>query len=192
MQLKFKTMKNLEKYILICLAILFTNLIFAQKNVGPIQEIPCSSYTPKPQFDKFIGHWKWTSGNDSFEMILKKEKTFNIIASDHSCVDYIIGFHQYSKNGAIIESSLQHQNTNYGAKLKSIFGVGVSPDDVLSAGVDILSNGNHVKMELEYIDANHVKIKSLNTYPGTKLYLPGQTIPSSEITLPQDIILTKQ
>ncbi|WP_123885809.1 DUF6705 family protein [Chryseobacterium indoltheticum] len=185
-------MKNLKKYILIALAVLFTNLSFAQKNLNPIQEIPCSNYTPKPQFDKFTGHWKWTSGNDSFEMVLKKEKTFNILVSDHSCVDYIIGFHQYVKNGIIIESSLQHQNTNFGQNLLSIFGVGVSPDEILSAGVDILSNGNYVKMELEYIDVNHVKIKSLNTYPGTKLHLPGQTIPSSEITLPQDIILTKQ
>ncbi|SUX46134.1 DUF6705 family protein [Chryseobacterium indoltheticum] len=185
-------MKNLKKYILIALAVLFTNLSFAQKNLNPIQEIPCSTYTPDTEMDTFVGNWKWTSGNDSFEILLKKEKVFHSISNDHSCVDRIIGFHQYVKNGTIIESSLQHQNTNFAENLMSIYGYIVAPNQILWAGVDILSNGNHVKMELEYIDANHVKIKSLNTYPGTKLYLPGQTIPSSEITLPQDIILTKQ
>lgn len=186
-------MKNFIKYILIVSAILFSTLTFAQKNLGPIQQIPCSSYTPNNALDKFTGNWKWISGNDSFEIILKKEKIFDILYDDNSCQDVIIGFHQYVKNGVVIESSLQNQTTNFYQKLKSIFGVGVTANgQILWAGVDILSNGNHVKMELEYIDNSHVKIKSLRNYEGSKAYFPGENIPSSEITFPQDIILTKQ
>ncbi|WP_368407658.1 DUF6705 family protein [Chryseobacterium edaphi] len=184
-------MKNISLIILL----LFTSHFAKSQQLSPnvtITPMQCSSYIPNPLMDKFVGHWKWTSSNNSFEMILKKEKTYNIIEDDHSCVDYIIGFHQYIKNGVIIENSLQHQNTNFSQKLKSIFGAGVIPGDILWAGIDNLSTGSHVKMEVEYIDATHIKIKSIKNYPGTKLYLPGETIPSSEITLPQNIILTKQ
>lgn len=183
-------MKNIIKIQISIFMLLLSQLMLSQRAI--INPVPCSSYTPNTLMDKFTGHWKWLSGNDSFEMILKKEKIFNIIKDDNSCLDKIIGFHQYVKNGIVIESSLQNQNSNFNQDLMSIYGSAVIPGDILWAGIDILSNGNNVKMEVEYIDANHIKIISLKNDPGVKLYLPGQVIPSSEITLPQNIILTKQ
>ena len=188
-------MKNLKKYIISTAALFFASLMYSQHgNLGTPVQIQCSSYTQKPELDKFTGHWKWTSGNNSFEMVLKKEKIFSIIGNDHqACEDIIIGFHEYIKNGVLIESSLQHQDTNFSQDFESMTFFGVF-GQILLGGMSNISNlNNNIRMELEYIDSTHLKIKSLTNYQGVKVYLPGQPIPSSEINLIiEGITLTKQ
>lgn len=168
--------------------------MFSQPSSAILQPYQCSSYTPNTELNKFVGNWKWTSGNNSFEMVLKKEKVFKPLDDDQSCEDIIIGFHKYIKNGTEIESSLQNQNSNYSQKLNSISSWSIVINSIeLRGGIDNISNYNNpIKFEFEYIDNNHLKIKSLENFPGTKIYFPGQTIPGSEINLPQNIILTKQ
>jgi len=177
-------MKNLKKYIISTAALFFASLMYSQhENLGTPVQIQCSSYTPSPELDKFTGHWKWISGNNSFEIVLKKEKIFSVIGDTQSCIDVIIGFHEYIKNGVLIESSLQNQDASFNQKLHSITLYGVQ-DQMLLGGIDNLSNlKKPLRMELEYIDSTHLKIKSLMNYEGTKMYLPGQPIPSSEINL---------
>ena len=193
---KRNKMKNLKKYIISAATLFFASLMYSQHgNLGTPVQIQCSSYTPKPELDKFTGHWKWTSGNNSFEMVLKKEKIFNITGDTQACKDVIIGFHEYIKNGVLIESSLQNQNTNFNQDFESIYFPGgyIANNTVIAGGIDILSNGNHARMELEYIDSTHLKIKSLMNYEGAKVYPEGQPIPSSEINLIiEGITLTKQ
>lgn len=185
-------MKNITKIVIAIYAVCAVNFLSAQPADATITLYQCSSYAQKPEMDKYVGTWKWTSGNDSFEIILRKEKVFDISKDDLSCEDVIIGFHKYIKNGVVVESSLQHQNTTFTQRMFSIFGVGEVPGQILWAGLDILSNGNHVKMELKYTDASHLFIKSIKNYQGVQLIPVGTPIPSSEIIFPDNIVLTKQ
>lgn len=182
------------KKIIYTLIVLLSGFMYSQPSSTTIQLLQCSSYTPNSELNKFVGNWKWASGNDSFEMVLKKEKVFDLGKDDQSCEDIIIGFHKYIKNGTIIESTLQNQNSSYALRLNSISSWSIVINSTeLRGGIKNISNYNNpIKFEFEYIDSNHLKIKSLKNFPGTKIYFPGQTIPSNEINLPQDIILTNQ
>ena len=185
-------MKNITKISIAICAVLCVNFLSAQPANATKTLYQCSSYEPKPEIDKYVGTWKWASGNDSFEIILKKEKVFDISEDDLSCIDVIIGFHKYIKNGVVVESSLQHQNTTFTQRLLSIYGSAEVPGQILWTGIDILSNGNYVKMKLKYTDANHLFIKSIENYQGVKIIPVGTPIPSSEIIFPDNIVLTKQ
>ena len=187
-------MKKILKIAFILTMILINNKLIAQPggNATPTL-VPCSFYIQSQELDKFVGTWKWTSGNDSFEIVLKKEKISDLFDED-TCEDIIYGFHEYKKNNNIIESSLQYANTTFVQQKNTIY----SPNFVVNSfelrgGIDNLSKGNNrLKFRFLLIDSNHIEIKSLDNYDGVKAYLPGIPIPPSEINLPIGIILSKQ
>ncbi|MCU7617855.1 hypothetical protein NZ698_11650 [Chryseobacterium sp. PBS4-4] len=115
------------KLFILTLMILPTSVFSQQFNPNTsIASIQCSSYTPNNQFDKFIGTWKWTNGNETLVIVLKKEKVLDVWKED-TCEDVLIGFHKYTKNGIIIESTLENinsfQNQNYIHFIRLDFGM---------------------------------------------------------------------
>ena len=51
--------------------------------------------------NKFVGIWRWSSGNDTVEITLQKQNY-------HNQFQTLCGWHKYVKNGILIESSYQY------------------------------------------------------------------------------------
>jgi len=69
-------------------------------------QIKNGDYLKNENVNKFVGTWKWQSGDTSFIIVLKKEK---ITIKNPSAVfhfDGLEGWHEFEVNGKIIESSL--------------------------------------------------------------------------------------
>jgi hypothetical protein len=63
----------------------------------------------------------------------------------------------------------------------------------IGGGITHISKKNkNIRYEIEYIDATHIKLVSLKNTEGIKLIFPGEPPHDSSISLPQNIILTKQ
>lgn len=150
-----------------------------------------------PNLDKFVGTWKWSSGNDTLTIVLQKqmENTHPTFGSREA----IIGWHRYVKNGQLKESNMQYLGLDYTSYFNS-----QDPDDnkisIIAASrgpvklrmalvMDITNN----KAEYGYLtmltgsttQAEWQIMDSPGVYMG-----PSGTI--GKITLPKRIILTKQ
>ncbi|WP_312171233.1 DUF6705 family protein [Chryseobacterium sp.] len=145
-----------------------------------------------PNADKFMGTWKWQNGNNSLTIIMKKENVL-VPFPENVHADWVIGFHKFVNNGAVIEDSTMFSNANYNDKKNSIVaGSKNGFPNILHGGIYHKSKNKFVEFEIEYIDATHIKLLSLKNRPGLKVSAPGQPPFDWSITLPQNIILTKQ
>ncbi|RCU43354.1 hypothetical protein EIZ47_04040 [Chryseobacterium lacus] len=146
------------------------------------------------ELNKYVGTWKWESNGTSLTIVFKKVNakvpvTMNLYA------DILFGYHQYKVNNTIVEDSLPFINATFNQKKYTIITFGTQPNlppNRISVGFNHPSKNKSVQGEFEYIDANHIKIVSLKNYQGIKVNLPGQPPYDNTITLPQNIILTKQ
>lgn len=114
--------------------------------IGIVFLISCSTIAQMPtppqpngnitnnSLDKFIGTWMWNSGTDTLKLVLKKE---NILLPfpENSRADAIIGFHIFKQGNKIVESSINHVNTNFSDKYFTILGgntVGIdNPNEIV-------------------------------------------------------------
>ncbi len=179
-------MKNLIKIVFLLTSLSITHL-YAQTNFPKDGDNILN-----PNLDKFIGTWHWEDNGKSFTIILKKENIKPLIVQDIRA-DALIGFHKYSSNGVDIENTLQYSNTNYNDKKSSIITFGNSNiPNVIKIGISHSSKNKTVSADIEYIDANHIKIINIENTPGLKINLPGKPPYDWSITLPKNIVLTKQ
>ncbi len=144
--------------------------------------------------NKFIGTWKWEYEKETLIFILKKE---NILHSFGKNIreDMIIGFHDLSKNGQIIETSTQYSYTNYSLKNnKSTIYASTNKHNpnILSGSINHLSKNKTVNFEIEYLDYNKIKLKKIENRGGIKINTQGKPAYDWSISLPQNIILTRQ
>lgn len=143
--------------------------------------------------NKFVGTWLWSSGNNSLQLIIKKENIKNQYLSFDYREDMLIGFHKYINNGNIIENSTQYSNTNYLDKKSTIYGsTKTGNPDEFTGLIRHLSKDKSVWFIIEYIDATHIKLVKLKNTAGIKFRKPTDPPFDGTITLPQNIILTKQ
>ena len=75
---------------LLCLCI--TNVLIAQK------------YNKKPFVDQFVGTWEGSSGGETFRIVISKHKLQSSV-NPQEYADQIVGWHSYSKNNQVVESS---------------------------------------------------------------------------------------
>ncbi len=141
--------------------------------------------------DKFVGTWIWANGNERLVLIFKKE---NILLPLERNVraDILYGFHQYAKNNTVLESSTQYLNTTYTAKKSTLLGGSFDDHNKISGSIQHKTKNKSVKFEIDYVDANHIKLIRLENFQGISITLPGQQPYDSSISLPQNIILIKQ
>lgn len=142
--------------------------------------------------NKFVGDWIWTNGSKSFKIILKKEIIL-LPQGTNITADVIIGFHEFKINGNSIENSTQFINSTLLDNKSTIFGW-TRPDfnNIFVGNIFHQSKNKNINFEIEYIDATHFKLKKLKEIEGVFLIAPGQTAKLSGISLPQNIIFTKQ
>lgn len=150
--------------------------------------------------DKYVGTWKWEENNTSFIIIFKKENIILPPINKNVRADILYGFHKFVNNNSIIENSLDFSNTTYDNKKSSILaglgreGIG---NTLLGSITHLSKNGigggkKTVNFKIEYLNSTHIKLVSLENPQGVKLTRTGQPAYDWSISLPQDIILTKQ
>ena len=142
--------------------------------------------------DKFIGTWKWEDNGQVFRIILKKENV-KIPVNMNLRGDVLYGWHEYIINGSVQESDMQYLNSPFTNKKYSLFSMGSTENsNQIKLGIKHLSKNKSVKALVEYIDSTQIKLVKIEDYPGLKVNLPGKTPFDWSISLPQNIILTKQ
>lgn len=142
--------------------------------------------------DKFVGTWIWANGSESLLLILKKQN-IKLPIGNNIRADALYGFHQYKKNNVLIESSIQYSNLTYSDRKQTISGMGDFdiPNKIGGGITHISKNNKNVRYEIEFIDANHIKLVNLKNPEGIQINFPGQPPYDNSISLPQNIILTK-
>lgn len=141
--------------------------------------------------DKFVGTWIWANGNESLVLIFKKENIL-LPLEGNIRADILYGFHQYAKNNTVLESSTQYLNTTYTTKKSTLLGGSFDDHNKISGSIQHKTKNKSVKFEIDYVDANHIKLIKLDNFQGISITLPGQPPYDSSISLPQNIILIKQ
>ena len=162
--------------------------------------INCKSQVPQNgnnivnnDINKFIGTWNWSSGNNSLQLKFKKENIKNQYLSFDYREDMLIGFHKYINNGNTIENSTQYSNTSYLDGKSTIYGSTKNGNPNQFTGlIQHLSKNKSIWFTIEYIDATHIKLVEFKNTAGIKLRKPNDPPFDGTITLPQNIILTKQ
>ncbi len=102
----------MKKILIIIIVTIITTNLFSQTN-----------YTP-------TGTWKYINGNDTITVIFKSDQ----MTVAGATYPILIGFHKYVKNGVIIESTLQHQSSNYIDNNYSIIILNFEVNDVRNDG----------------------------------------------------------
>lgn len=142
--------------------------------------------------DKFVGTWNWSGNGKSFQLILKKENVL-LPMGNNIKADMLYGFHKYTQNNIVVENSTQYSNTSYTSKKHTVSGMGDhNIPNKIGGGITHISKNKSIRYEIDYLDSTHIKLIKLENSPGIKLNVSGQIPYDSSISLPQDIILTKQ
>lgn len=188
-------MKNIFSLFIIAFITMIPSAIFCQElDTSP------NANNLNPNLDKYVGTWKWEANNKSFKMVLKKQNIVLPPANRNVRADVIYGFHQYTDGMLIVESSMSFSNNSFNDGKRSIFGGlgrGGMGNSLKGSITHLSKNGNAggrktVNFEIKYIDSTHIKLVSLKNPPGTKVIVGNQPDYDWSISLPQDIILTKQ
>ena len=85
-------MKTIIKLSTILICLIITNTLMAQE------------YRKKPFIDQFVGTWEWSSGGETFRIVISKH-TLQSSDNPQKFSDQIVGWHSYSKNNQVVESS---------------------------------------------------------------------------------------
>jgi hypothetical protein len=145
-----------------------------------------------PHLDKFVGTWQWQNGNSSLKLILKKENALMPFPENYFS-DVMIGFHKFISNGSVIEDFSTFNTTNFSNKKWSIFaGTDSNNSNLLTGGIEHASKNKNVNFKIEYLSPTQIKLVNLKNTSGTKITIQGQPAFDWSISLPQNIILTKQ
>jgi hypothetical protein len=152
------------------------------------QPPPAGSYITNNEVNKLEGTWKWVSGTD--EVILKLKK-FRTTITDYD-EDVILGSHSYIKNGVIIENSLgDFEDIPINQKLRTVFIYLVTSTDPnkFQGSLKDISKHKRIEMHIIYTPGSPPTISLRLTQPELTSLDPNFQY---GITLPADIILTKQ
>ena len=158
----------------------------------------CNQYDEHPELDKFIGNWYGTKDNKTITLQLKKQKIdFGLLSNNtglqHICADMIYGYHKFTENNVEIENSTPYYNLDIYQKKSTVGGsLDKINSNILIGTMSHKSKKKNVKYEILYLDATHIKIINIRNSPGLIPLYPGQQPYDPSISLPYDIILTKQ
>lgn len=159
--------------------------------------ITCDEYTQNSELDKFVGVWIGIINGKSITLKLKKVKIHvpSLIPSfsENKCYDAIFGFHKFINNGTELENTLAFSTSTIYEKKWTVLGSTEEYNtNILNGTLEHPSKRKSVQFKISYIDATHIKIESLENLPGIKPTFPGEFPYDSSISLPSNIVLTKQ
>ena len=179
-------MKNLKIILSIMLVVFVSNEIFSQ-NAENVED------HRNDKMNKFEGTWQWQSGDSLFVIILKKNKlSHKDTKGKTDILDVLIGWHEFSVNGVIIESSLQYTEETDNKNTRTLIG-GVNASDKLIKRLSFndLSKSKLGKASLELLPGEKDLVRwTLKETPGVKVLLPGEE-PDYTFTVPTDVIMRR-
>lgn len=171
----------------------------AQRGNLELQPINCDEYIQRPGNTQFVGTWIGSLNGKTLQLELKNVKANyssllpNMSFSSNTCIDMIYGFHKYVNNNSEIENTLSYSNSSIYEKKWTILGASNEiNNDKVEGTLEHTSKNKSVQFSISYIDPNHIKIESLENVPGLKINEPGKPPYDSSISLPSNIVLTKQ
>ncbi len=152
----------------------------------------CSNFA-KSQTDtslnKFVGTWRWASGNDTLTIILEKQiDTF----PNSQVQEVLVGWHRFVKNGQVIESSFP--NTSHQIGQENI-ALGNDPYITLAGFTKVWNKLWFIRMyDLTLHKLRQATFELLPNSTSQALWKlgNGHNSGSGPFTLPSDIIFTKQ
>ena len=144
--------------------------------------------------DKFVGTWYWENNGKSLKFIFKKENVdFMPITKLDFRFDMIVGFHKFVENGIIIEDSTPYYKTFYNDKKNTVSGCTDKKDSgMLIGNIEHESKNKLVQYKILFLDKNHIKLLEVKNTQGFKVWQEGEKPYDSSISLPSDIMLTRQ
>jgi hypothetical protein len=128
------------------IVLVFTSVVTAYSQVPQKGE-----YRKDDKIDKFVGVWEASRDNEVLRIVLKKEKIFVKGGLDFYW-DRVVGWHSYTKNGIVVESSLDFANGTYDEHA-TILG-GSEGDDKLAFSFRDLSRARSHAAELKLIGSD--------------------------------------
>lgn len=149
-------------------------------------EIP---YYTQPSLHKFEGEWQYSDGNSTFKVILKVEKTY-IKGPSPVYMDFLTGYHIYSKGKTVLQSSIGKQktissggyeNSNNHYKIKFL---------LADIGSPSRPGGNIERGTLELLSDTTAKW-TVKPSEGVRAKFPGVKEEDYNIYLPKSLILKK-
>ena len=180
-----KRMKTVLKIASVFMLLLYSVNAYSQNHVPKPGDVILN-----PNFDKYVGTWKWENDGKSFVIIFKKINGQFPINVNYSG-DMLIGYHEYKDNGSVVESSLAFVNSQPSQKLYTIISAFKSstptPNELLT-GITHISKNKSVQVKIEYLDPTHIKIVSFSNYQGIKISTPTYTYDPA-ISFPDNIFL---
>lgn len=186
-------------YKLIIILISFSIFQFkAQKpNIGPVEELPCNNYVTNPNIDKFVGTWEGNFNGKHLKISLKKEK-INLTSfanlGGYECRDILIGFHIFSENNIELENSFSFITTRAYDNKWTVVGSVYDNNEPNELKIILrhYSKKKSINVFITYLDATHIKITKTENTEGIKVNEPGKPPYDYNISIPSNIILTKQ
>lgn len=174
---------------------LLISIVILTSNVNSQLFQENTTYTDN-HLNKFEGTWMWSSANDTVKLQLKKI-SLHILDVENSYWEFLLGCHSYTKNGILLESSMNKYDSlsyyTYTNKIGSLrlFRLEDGDTSFVEGTIKDISKHKGNQIDLTYLGGNPAQIRMQLSLKGAKISLPGKPyIPG--ITLPTDIILTKQ
>ncbi len=148
--------------------------------------------------DKYIGTWKWISGNKEFTLTLIKQVKhhYHETGNDNYYKDRIVGYYTYKENGILIADTSSDNNlsTDYGMKVMFILDC---YSQLSSIAFNDYKKYKNFEVILESLSSTQIK---MNMYEREHVIMinknTGVRTPSNDpqggSTFPMEMILTKQ
>lgn len=147
---------------------------------------PAGSFNAKPELDKFVGTWRWVSGNDTLLVQLYKQSIHYPDPFNYD-VECLIGWHKYVQNGVVAESSIQFAGLPFRGGHSTIFAGSRTPVKLYGSFDDLTKNKScdlYLTMtDNTYTQMNWKLMESRGITPQGFQY---------GFTLPINVVLTKQ
>ena len=180
-------MKTIIKLSLLLIYLFSTDTLSAQ----PYEQVP--------ELNQYVGTWEWVSGSDKFQIVITKQKLLTKNTNDQDYYrDRIVGWHSYTKNGQLVESSTDKSKNIYTTWMDAydnstlIGGNRMNDYDKISMFFqDITRVGKVGEAILEVIAGEPSKLR-WRLWGRDTVIFEDEPSPPSGWSVPTDLILTKK
>lgn len=157
--------------------------------------IAYAQVTINNELNKFVGTWRWTSGNDTVIIVLQKQ-VCNFLYSSKSA-EILVGWHKYIKNGQNVEKSTQNigfninsddQNPATSRKI-TLTGKNHGANKIWFYNFCDLTLGKNCNLDFQLLTNSTTQASWKLRNPQGIFVGPSNT--NGKFTLPKNLILTK-
>ena len=191
-------MKNILKITMLCLTV---NFATCQINIVPIgggnfyKDVPSGTYIKDVNntFNKFLGTWKWQSGNEI--LVFKIEKVTQYLNQEYGVYeDFIKGNYSYSIDGGItfIVNTISQNVGNNDPDINPMYSCGtLDLNKIKFTFYDVIKNKERCSAYFTFLSSSltQAQIKIENVGRG---YLLPEVPPDPTFSIPDNVIVTKQ